>query len=133
MDVEAIVSDIRRELGLGHKEEVYHQAFCIALRERGIPYDSERHVPVFYHGQSCGYVKPDLIANGETILEFKTVKKLNDDGMVQLERYVRLLGMRDAYLINFWGSPDPEVRRLTDSTSSSMDPADSSGTETART
>lgn len=113
VDVEVIVREIRRELGLGHKEEVYHKAFEIALRELGVPFDSERHVSVFFHGQCCGYVKPDLIVNNETILEFKTVKKLNDDGEIQLRRYIRLLGLRDAYLINFWGAPDAEVRRVT--------------------
>jgi GxxExxY protein len=113
LDVHSIVQEIRRELGLGHKEEVYHKAFEIALREMGVPFDSERHVSVYFHEQCCGYVKPDLIVNNETILEFKTVKKLNDDAEIQLRRYVRLLGLRDAYLVNFWGVPDAEVRRVT--------------------
>jgi GxxExxY protein len=113
LDVHSIVHEIRRELGLGHKEEVYHKAFEIALREMGVPFDSERHVSVYFHEQCCGYVKPDLIVNNETILEFKTVKKLNDDAEIQLRRYVRLLGLRDAYLVNFWGVPDAEVRRVT--------------------
>ena len=133
VDIEAIAHEVRRELGLGHKECVYRNAFCIALREKGIPFDCERAVSVFFHGQCCGMVQPDVIVNNEIVLEFKAVKsKLNGDNVIQLQRYLDLLNIDVGYLVNFWGTPSAEVQRvpLTDSTEVVVKTPDSSDRET---
>jgi len=111
VDIDAIAQEVRRELGPGHKECVYRNAFCIALREIGVPFDCERAVSVFFHGQCCGMVQPDVIVDNRLVLEFKAVKsKLNGDNVIQLQRYLDILNIETGYLVNFWGTPDVEVR-----------------------
>ena len=96
-----ISNDIWASLGPGYSESVYHCAFEVALRNLGINYETERIVPVFYSEQNVGHVRVDLIVGCTTVIELKSVGKLNETYRTQIQNYLNLLGLNAGYLINF--------------------------------
>ena len=73
-DINKMVTEIHTALGSGHSERVYHNAFEVSLRELNIPYESERHVPIYYKHHVVGTARADIIVRRSTVLELKTVK-----------------------------------------------------------
>lgn len=100
-DIHKMVNDIYTSLGSGHSERVYHNAMEVSLRELNIPYESERHVPIYYKKHVVGMARADIIVRRTTILELKTVKSLNDVMIAQAKKYLTQLDLTSAYLINF--------------------------------
>jgi GxxExxY protein len=68
---------IHRVLGPGLLESVYEYFLAHELRKGGLRVEQQRPVAVEYQGQvvDLGF-RPDLIVNGEVIVEVKTVEKL---------------------------------------------------------
>ncbi len=96
-----IARDIWGSLGPGYSESVYHCAFEVALRNRLIPYETERIIPVFYDCQNVGNVRADLIIDRKVVVELKSVSKLNEQYRIQTRNYLKLLNLELGYLINF--------------------------------
>jgi len=92
--------DIWSSLGPGYSESVYHSAFEVALRKRGISYETERIIPVSYEGQNVGHVRADLIV-GDTVIELKSVSRLTEQFRIQIQNYMKLLSIQNGILINF--------------------------------
>jgi GxxExxY protein len=92
---------IYKSLGAGYSESMYHRAFEVLLRIRGIPYETERIVPIVFEGHTIGNLRIDLIVNGETIVELKAIAKLNDAAKIQARNYMKLTGLKKAMLVNF--------------------------------
>ena len=107
--IENLMKEIYAELGPGHSERVYHNAVEVMLREKNIKYESERIIPVVFRGHVIGNVRADIIIDGRYILEFKTIRTLGDGAELQAQNYLRLTGLRKAYLVNFPPHPDREV------------------------
>jgi len=108
LDVQALAREVYT-LGGGYSERVYHNAMEVLLRKAGIPYETERIVPIPFEGHIIGNVRADIIVNNEIVLEFKTIKSLNDAAELQARNYLNLTGLKKAYLINFPPFPDREV------------------------
>ena len=108
LDVHALAREVYT-LGGGYSERVYHNAMEVLLRKSGIPYETERIVPITFRGHIIGNLRADIIVNNEIVLEFKTIKTLNDQAEVQARNYLSLTGLKKAYLINFPPFPDREV------------------------
>ena len=109
MNIEAFAREIYSQLGPGYSERVYHNAMEVLLREKGIRYESERIIPIPFKGHVIGNLRADIIINNDTVLEFKTIKTLNDAAELQGNNYLRLTGLKTAYLVNYPPHPDREV------------------------
>lgn len=107
-----IAQEIYKELGPGHRECVYHRAFEMELRNRGIPYECEVVVPIYYKGQFLSHMRLDLVVEKTTIIELKSVKNVKDEEVQQLNRYLKATGIQNGYLINF-GPDDVQVKQVT--------------------
>lgn len=101
------------ELGRGHRENVYQKAIEVELRLRGISYECERVLPVKYKGHVVSYMRMDLVVNGNTIIELKSIKTLKEGDECQLKRYLNYSGMSEGYLVNFSTDGDLEVKKIT--------------------
>ncbi len=102
--LQALTQDIYNKLGSGFDEVVYQKAFEVGLRLRGIPYEAQRIVPVFYEGFYIGEGKPDLIvSNGieRVVIELKAVESVGHKERAQIENYLRVLDIPTGLLINF--------------------------------
>ena len=100
----ALTQDIYDKLGSGFDEVVYQKAFEVGLRLRGIPYEAQRIVPVFYQGFYIGEGKPDLIVGDGTervVIELKAVESVGHKERAQIENYLRVLSIPLGLLINF--------------------------------
>ena len=109
MNIEAFAREIYSQLGPGYSERVYHNAMEVLLRERGIQYESERVITIPFKGHVIGNLRADIIINNETVLEFKTIRTLNDAAELQAHNYLRLTGLKMAYLVNYPPHPGREV------------------------
>ena len=108
LDIHALAREVYT-LGGGYSERVYHNAMEVLLRKAGIPYETERIVPITFQGHVIGNLRADIIVNNEIVLEFKTIKALTDQTELQARNYLSLTGLKKAYLINFPPFPDREV------------------------
>jgi len=109
MNIEAFAREIYSQLGPGYSERVYHNAMEVLLREKGIRYESERIIPIPFRGHIIGNLRADIIIDNEIVLEFKTIRTLNDAAELQGSNYLRLTGLKTAYLVNYPPHPEREV------------------------
>ena len=101
MLVRSLAEKIYNTLGPGYSESVYHNAMEVGLRTHGIPYETERIIPIEYESHVVGNMRADLIVNKELVVELKSVRTLNDSARLQAQQYLRLLNIPKAILINF--------------------------------
>ena len=92
---------VHRALGPGFLESIYRKAMCLELDARGLPYEQERPVRVFYRGVDIPGQRVDLIVGGLIVVELKAVVRLADVHTAQLISYLRTTGLRGGLLINF--------------------------------
>ncbi len=89
-------------MGPGLLEKCYQEAFAIELEERGIPFEREKHIDVYYHGRKLDtdYIA-DFIVDGKIVVELKSVSDLCDAHRAQTINYLRLTGCKLGILVNF--------------------------------
>jgi GxxExxY protein len=93
---------IHSVLGPGLLESVYEYFLAHELREAGLSIERQKPIPVSYGGESVDLgFRPDLIVNGEVIVEIKTVQKLAPIHDAQLLSYLKLTQIERGLLINF--------------------------------
>ena len=93
---------IHRVLGPGLLESVYEYFLARELRKDDLAVEQQKPIPVEYDSEivDLGF-RPDLIVNGEVIVEVKTVQKLAPIHEAQLLSYLRLANIERGLLINF--------------------------------
>ena len=101
--------EVHREKGPGLLESAYEMCLCREFSLRGIPFEPQKPMPVFYKGASmdCGY-RLDLLVADTIVLELKAVADLLPIHEAQLLTYLRLADKPLGFLINF------NVRRMKD-------------------
>jgi|SRR5210317_1813115 GxxExxY protein len=92
---------VYKVLGPGYSERVYHNALEVIFRKKGVPYETERIVPIVFEEHTIGNLRADIIINNKTVIELKSVKTVNDVMITQAQNYLKLTGLPEAYLINF--------------------------------
>lgn len=85
----------------GLTERVYHNAMEVQLRERGIPYETERNIHLMFKDHVVGFVRADLLVNKSIVVELKSVSKIKQEHIQQCARYMLLLGYPQGVVINF--------------------------------
>lgn len=108
-----ICKEIIKELGIGHKEIVYHKAFLVELRKTDYSWESERTLPITYKGVQIGTLRSDIVINDMVVLEFKAItRKMNDNDMLQLHKYLHCCpSFKYGILVNFCGD-DIEIKHV---------------------
>ena len=94
--------EVHRALGPGLLESAYQQCLCHELHLNEIGFQVEKPLPVHYKGcrLDCGY-RIDILVEDEIILELKSVEQLNRVHEAQILSYMKLMGMKQGFLINF--------------------------------
>lgn len=94
----------------------------VGLRKTGVPYQTERIVPIMFDEHAIGNIRADLIVDSRIIVELKSVKALKDEHRVQTRMYMKLLGLTESILINFPNSgSDLEIEDITSSPGTVLD------------
>jgi GxxExxY protein len=61
--------EVHNHLGPAFLEAVYQNALAYELALRGIPFEEQKVLPVYYKGQLVGEYKADFVVDGKIILE----------------------------------------------------------------
>ena len=99
--ITTLAKDVYSRLGPGFSERVYHNAMEVLLRKEGISYETERIVPIDFYGHTIGNMRADLIVDKELVVELKAVKTLTPAMSTQAKKYLQLLNLQTALLVNF--------------------------------
>lgn len=117
MDVEMLIrttmecsKNIRRVLGPGYLESVYKNAMLVELKKRGLAFEIEKPISVYYENTLVGDFKADIVVEGILILELKAVQSLHMAHEIQLVNYLTATGIDHGLLINF-GSDELQFKR----------------------
>ena len=102
---------VHRELGPGFLESVYENALCVALRQRGIVFEAQKEITIFFAGEEVGNHRLDLLVEDELIIELKAVKALEDIHFAQLRSYLKATRCSVGLLLNF-NSPKLIIKRV---------------------
>jgi GxxExxY protein len=105
-----IFYEVYNELGHGFLESVYEQALAIALAERGIFFQRQIAVPVWFRGHQVGDFRADLLIENKVIVELKVGRAVESAWEKQLLNYLRATEVEVGLLLNF--GPSPQFRRL---------------------
>jgi GxxExxY protein len=98
-------------LGFGFVEKVYENSLIIELAEAGLQVQQQKGVHVEYKGHVVGDFIPDLLVEGELVVELKASPTLEPNHRQQCLNYLRATGMPVCLLLNF-GRPKLEVKRI---------------------
>jgi GxxExxY protein len=89
-------------LGPGYTECVYHNALLVLLRKHGVPYETERIIPIIFEGHTIGNVRADIIVDNSIVIELKATR-VSNGAELQVKRYMKLLGLNKGVVMNFGG------------------------------
>ena len=105
--------EVHRVLGCGFYEAVYQEAFEPELTSRGIPFQSQKPIEVFYKDQKLQkeYI-PDLICFGKVIVELKALDSLTSLEESQILNYLKATGHQLGLLVNFGSRTKLEWKRF---------------------
>ena len=116
--------EVRKKIGFGHKESVYQAAFAEELSKRGVNFEREKRIDIFYETKKIGTYQPDFVIDGKILVELKALPEIGRPQTEQLWSYLKGSSYRLALMINF-GSVDLDIKRVVYDTARVSSPRDS--------
>ena len=94
--------NVYNALGHGFLDAVYQEALELEFIKRGIPYEREKELKIFYEGKELRQTyKADFVCYGDIIVELKAVAHLDDSHRSQVFNYLKATGFKLGLLYNF--------------------------------
>jgi len=95
-------TNVHSQLGPGLLESVYERALMIELNQAGIEAKQQVEIPVKYKNYDLGMgFRADIIVDSCLLLEIKAIDEFNPVHLAQIITYLKLLGFKRGYLLNF--------------------------------
>ena len=85
----------------GLNEKAYENAMVIELGKRGHLIEQQRRFDVFYEGIWVDTLVPDLLVDGQVVVDPKVVSEFNNTHIAQMMGYLAITGFKLAILVNF--------------------------------
>ncbi len=92
---------VHRALGPGYKESIYVESMCIEMNSRGLKFEREKPLKVFYKGVEIPGQRLDLLIERVLIVECKVVDAIVPIHTRQVTSYMKTTGVRLAFIFNF--------------------------------
>ena len=102
---------VHSELGNGFLEAVYQAALEKEFQKRGIRYEREKQLPVYYSGEVIAEYRADFLCFDEVIVELKALSTLSGNEEAQVINYLKASGLHRGLLVNF-GTRSLQHKRL---------------------
>ena len=100
-DIIGAAMEVHSELKSGLLEAVYAEAMTIELDNRGVEYDAEVNLPIYYKGTLMQKkYRMDILCR-DVVVELKAVDNILPEHRLQLFNYLRLTKKTFGLLINF--------------------------------
>jgi GTP-binding protein LepA len=109
--IRGIFFSVRKNIGLGHKEQVYHSAIEIEFKKAGIIFESKKNISIIYDGKNIGTYQPDFVVENQILIELKSLPEIGRPQIEQTWSYLKGTQYKLALLVNF-GSKDVEIKRI---------------------
>ncbi len=105
--------EVYNELGSGFLEAVYQEALEIELTLRGIPFEAQKELAIFYKGRRLKKTyAADFLTFGKIIIEIKAIDRLTSGDEGQLLNYLSATELEVGVLINFGAKSNLEWKRM---------------------
>jgi GxxExxY protein len=98
--IECVIA-VHSELGPGFDESIYHNAMVIEAHKRGLKFETEYPITIYYDGHIVGKHRLDLVFEGLVVVELKAVEQLAKKHYSQLRAYLKAVGLQVGLLVNF--------------------------------
>jgi GxxExxY protein len=93
--------EVHKYFGPGLVEQVYEEALCHELSLRGIRFERQKFVPIYYKGVKLGVpLRLDLIVEEKVIVDLKAEEEVTALDRAKLLNYLRLSNLRLGLIIN---------------------------------
>ncbi len=93
---------VHKVLGNGFLESAYGDALEIEFGKRGITFEREREIRVFYEEQPLRTrYRADFLCGGRVIVEIKAIRQITGVEWAQTLHYLRATRAESAVLVNF--------------------------------
>ena len=109
--IRGVLFMVRKNLGLGQTDHIYHNALEIEFEKVGLAFDSKKNISLLYDGKHIGTYQPDFIIENKVLIELKALPEIGRAQTEQVWSYLKGCGYRLALLVNF-GSKDLEIKRI---------------------
>ncbi|MGQ0764398.1 MAG: GxxExxY protein [Gemmatimonadota bacterium] len=96
---------VHRELGSGFLESVYHKALALELAQRGVAFDHQVPLSVFYRGRKIGHFRADLCVEGKVVVSVRSGATVSEWDRAQLVNSVRSSNVPVGLLLHFGVEP----------------------------
>ncbi len=93
---------VHRELGFGFIEGVYQRALTMELLQRGLAFEQDVPISVYYRGTKIGHYRAPIVVAGQLVVEIRAGVRPDPNDERQLTNCVRASGC-DAGLLLFFG------------------------------
>lgn len=99
-------------LGPGFLEAVYQEALAIEFSKRGIPFQREKELKIYYDGHELKQTyRADFVCYDNIIVEIKAVGDLDNTHRSQVYNYLKATGCQLGLLYNFGHSATLQQER----------------------
>lgn len=93
---------VHKQLGPGLLEKVYEICFCHELSKKGILFQRQIDIPIFYDGLKFDEgLRLDVLVDNSVICELKAKDELNPVWKAQIISHLKLTNKNLGFLINF--------------------------------
>ena len=106
-----IIFNVKKKIGLGHKEVIYQNAIEEELNNSGIIFEKEKIIDIQYDDKKIGTYRPDFVIDNKIILELKVLPFIGKNEEMQVWTYLKGSDYKLALLVNF-GSTDIFIKRI---------------------
>src|SRR5437763_8597066 len=88
-DVIQACIEVHRVLGAGYLESIYERALAVELGHRGIEFERQVPIDLYYRSQPIGEHRLDFLVRNCLVVELKAVETLLDVHRVQVRSYLK--------------------------------------------
>ncbi|MFL5605061.1 MAG: GxxExxY protein [Gemmatimonadaceae bacterium] len=93
--------EVYNALRPGYLESTYAGALALELTDRGVAFEREPRLDVFYKGRVAGVYRPDFFVDRRVVVELKATRAVGDADKRQLVHYLRATNTRLGLLLHF--------------------------------
>ncbi len=112
-EIQGAIFEVYKTIGTGYVEAVYQECLEKELAIRGIPFEAQKEIKLFYKGEPLQhFYKADVVCYDKIILELKAVSTLLPEHSAQLFNYLTATKMKLGLLVNFSHYPGVEIKRI---------------------
>ena len=96
---------VHKALGPGFLESAYEEALAIEFTCRGIVFERQKGLPVFYRGQKIAEHRLDFLVESCVVVELKAISSLEDIHFAIVRSYLKAANLQSALILNFATMP----------------------------